>query len=252
MIRKKCKGFYLGTYFKICYAVWIVVCVIWTIAIFATHNAILLGDILVLVALIIAPYLYFLCVFKLPVDFEIWCKENGKNINDFVAFAKKYVAWLCAPFVLVLVFFMAKAGDFGGFFVVLPALLWLYVVLLKKMLCFCVDRFLRGRFRVRFSAVILSLLCICSICEVAFMIRELKVVAQKLCSIEYDFKIADCIQSYQALARIELYCMMIVCAIIFSVLWIKRGEFALKGVNLLYIWFGGTQCAFLAILAVFY
>ena len=225
------------------------VCVIWTIITFATYRAVLLGDILGLLALIIAPYLYFLCIFKLPVDFEIYCKENGKNINDFVAFAKKYVAWLCAPFALVLVLFV---GDFFGFFVVLPAFLWLYVILLKKMLCFCVDRFLRTRFRVKFSAVILSLLYICSIFEVAFVIRELKIVAPELCSIEYDFRIADCIQSYQAFSRIELYCMMIVCAVIFSVLWIKRGEFALKGVNLLYIWFGGTQCAFLAILAVFY
>ena len=226
------------------------VCVIWAIITFATYRAVLLGDILALVALIIAPYLYFLCFFKLPVDFEIYCKENGKNINDFVAFAKKYVAWLCAPFALVLVLFVMEVGDM--FAVILPAFLWLYVILLKKMLCFCVDRFLRTRFRVKFSAVILSLLYICSICEVAFVIRELKIVAPKLCSIEYDFRIADCIQSYQILARIELYCMMIVCAIIFSVLWIKRGEFALKGVNLLYIWFGGTECAFLAILAVFY
>ena len=219
---------------------------------FATHSAILLGDILGLVALIIAPYLYFLCVFKLPVDFEIWCKENGKNINDFVAFAKKYVAWLCAPFALVLVLFVMEVGDM--FAVILPAFLWLYVILFKKMLCFCVDRIFkkRGESKLKFSAVILSLLYICSICEVAFVLRELKIVAPKLCSIEYDFKIVDCIQSYQALARIELYCMMIVCAIIFSVLWIKRGEFALKGVNLLYIWFGGTECAFLAILAVFY
>ena len=78
----------MGTYFKICYAVWIAVCVLMAILAFATHSAILLGDILGLVALIIAPYLYFLCVFKLPVDFEIYCKENGKNINDFVALQK--------------------------------------------------------------------------------------------------------------------------------------------------------------------
>ena len=233
---------------------WIAVCVLMAIFAFATQNAILLGDILGLVVLVIAPYLCFLCFFKMPVDFEIYCKENGKNINDFVAFAKKYVAWLCAPFALVLVFFMAEVRDFAIFIAIIFPFLWLYVILLKKMLCFCVDRIFkkRGESRVKFSAVILSLLYICSICEVAFVIRELKIVAPTLCSIEYDFRIADCIESYQAFSRIELYCMMIVCAVIFSVLWIKRGEFALKGVNLLYIWFGGTQCAFLAILAVFY
>ena len=69
-----------------------------------TIKADFFGSLSYALALAIMPYLYFLCIFKIPVDFEIWCSENNHSVNDFILFFKRYALYLLTPIMILVLF----------------------------------------------------------------------------------------------------------------------------------------------------
>ncbi|ARJ56612.1 hypothetical protein CCUN_1008 [Campylobacter cuniculorum DSM 23162 = LMG 24588] len=93
-------------------------------------------------ALAIMPYLYFLCIFKIPVDFEIWCNENNSHINDFKLFFKRYVLYLLIPIIAFVLFVIFPEWYQYCYLLSLP-FIWLYLVGIKKILMFYIEKLWR-------------------------------------------------------------------------------------------------------------
>ena len=90
----------MGTYWKIVYAVWLGFCLlVFLISYFAAHNSTFLGSFFLAFLLAIMPYLYFLCLFKIPVDFLCYCDKVKRDINDFALFFKQYKWYFTIPII---------------------------------------------------------------------------------------------------------------------------------------------------------
>lgn len=130
----------MGAFFKICYAVWIGILTIMLIVMRqVSHNPqSFFKDFCGFLALVIAPYLYFLFIFKIPVDFALWCTENRHNPNNFRRFFRHNLAWfVCSvalPVPLMILFEIEIA------LLVCVPFAWLYVILLKQMLCLAIRK----------------------------------------------------------------------------------------------------------------
>ncbi|WP_394964559.1 hypothetical protein [uncultured Helicobacter sp.] len=97
--------------------------------------------------LAITPYLCFLCIFKIPVDFEIYCNKNNQNINDFKLFFKKYALHFLIPIMALMIFIVFNNSIISSvllcglpFFVVVCCLdKKIYYVLYSKILEIIMD-----------------------------------------------------------------------------------------------------------------
>ncbi len=97
------------------------------------------GSLFFTLVLAVMPYLYFLCIFKIPVDFEIWCNKNNSHINDFKLFFKKYVLYLLIPIMAFALFVIF--GDMVSILLLLSLpFLWLYIVGIKKFFMFYIAK----------------------------------------------------------------------------------------------------------------
>lgn len=130
----------MGVFFKICYAVWIGILAITLIAMRqASHNPqSFFKDFCGFLILVIVPYLYFLLIFKIPVDFALWCADNRHNPNDFRRFFRRNIAWFACSVALpmpLMIFFGIEIA-----LLVCAPFAWLYVILLKQMLCLAIEK----------------------------------------------------------------------------------------------------------------
>ena len=83
----------VGTFFRILYAGWLGFCVlVFILSLSMAHQVSFFGSLFMTFLLAITPYYYLLCIFKIPIDFEVWCIHHNHNMNDFILFFKKY--WL--------------------------------------------------------------------------------------------------------------------------------------------------------------
>ncbi len=90
----------VGTFFRILYAGWLGFCVlVFILSLSMAYQVSFFGSIFMAFLLAITPYCYFLCIFKIPIDFEVWCIHHNQNMNDFILFFKKY--WLYYIFPLL-------------------------------------------------------------------------------------------------------------------------------------------------------
>ena len=134
----------MGTYFKILYIGWLGFCLlVFIMYLGMAYQPNFFEGLFGSIVLAIMPYLCFLCIFKIPVDFAVWCDKNNHNINDFIVFFKKYVLYFLIPIIAFMVFIVFNNSALSaGFFCGLP-FLWLYVVWIKKFIVFYVAKFWR-------------------------------------------------------------------------------------------------------------
>ena len=93
--------------------------------------------------LAITPYLCFLCIFKIPVDFEIYCNKNNQNINDFKLFFKKYALHFLIPIMALMIFIVFNNSIISSVLLCGLPFLWLYAVWIKKFIMFYIAKFWR-------------------------------------------------------------------------------------------------------------
>lgn len=130
----------MGAFFKICYAVWIGILVIALVVMrTVSHNPqSFFKDFCGFLILVIAPYLYFLLIFKIPVDFTLWCADNHHNPNDFRRFFRRNIVWFAYSVALpvpLIIFFGIEIVV-----LVYAPFAWLYMILLKQMLCLAIEK----------------------------------------------------------------------------------------------------------------
>ena len=80
--------------------------------------------------------------FALAVDFEIWCNENNSHINDFKLFFKRYVLYLLIPIIAFVLFVIFPEWYQYCYLLSLP-FIWLYLVGIKKILMFYIEKLWR-------------------------------------------------------------------------------------------------------------
>lgn len=132
----------VGTFFKILYMGWLGFCVlVFILSLSMAYQPSFFGSIFMTFLLAITPYCYFLCIFKIPIDFEVWCIHHNHNMNDFILFFKKYWLYYIFPLLFFVSFLLLKI-DLSLLLFLLP-FIWLYIILFKKMICFIVDK-IRG------------------------------------------------------------------------------------------------------------
>ena len=130
----------MKTFFKILYIGWLGFCVLIFIMLLGmAYEPDFFGSLFFTLVLAVMPYLYFLCIFKIPVDFEIWCDENNAYINDFKLFFKRYVLYLLIPIVAFVLFVIFR--DMVSILLVLNLpFIWLYIVGIKKFFMFYIAK----------------------------------------------------------------------------------------------------------------
>lgn len=95
----------------------------------------------------------------------------------------------------------------------------------------------------KIDILFLILLCIGSLNAISFVLADLYINNKELC-IKYNFCNTTTIM--------PLGYFMIITFLIFSIFLIKKGDFYYRRINFLYLWFGVTQCVFLALLLILY
>lgn len=130
----------MGAFFKICYAVWIgILSIMFVVMRQVSHNPPnFFKDFCGFLALAIAPYLYFLLIFKIPVDFALWCADNRHNPNDFRLFFRRNIAWFACSVALPVPLMMLFGIEIA--LLVCAPFAWLYVILLKQMFCLAIEK----------------------------------------------------------------------------------------------------------------
>lgn len=133
----------MAAFFRIVYGIYLGFCVIGLIMgvsmSYDIHSVELLGLLFITFACAILPYFYFLFIFKIPVDFEIWCGKNTTNINSFKIFFKHYPLWIGLAIVVTLISPLLLVVDWLCVFFVFPHI-WLCLVFLKKALFAMIGR----------------------------------------------------------------------------------------------------------------
>ncbi|RDU61272.1 hypothetical protein CQA53_10400 [Helicobacter didelphidarum] len=134
----------MKTYFKILYIGWLGFCLlVFVMYLGMAYQPHFFEGLLGSIVLAITPYLYFLCIFKIPVDFEIYCNKNNQNINDFKFFFKKYALYFLIPIIALMVFIVFKNSVISSVLLCGLPFLWLYAVWIKKFIMFYIAKFWR-------------------------------------------------------------------------------------------------------------
>ncbi|WP_134044907.1 hypothetical protein [Helicobacter pullorum] len=134
----------MGTYFKILYIGWLGLCLlVFVMYLGMAYQPHFFEGLFGSITLAITPYLCFLCIFKIPVDFEIYCNKNNQNINDFTLFFKKYALYFCIPIIAFIVFIIFKNSILSAVLLCSLPFLWLYIVWVKKFIMFYIAKFWR-------------------------------------------------------------------------------------------------------------
>ncbi|EOX7402852.1 hypothetical protein ACPV6K_001851 [Campylobacter coli] len=134
----------MGTYFKILYIGWLGLCLlVFVMYLGMAYQPHFFEGLFGSITLAITPYLCFLCIFKIPVDFEIYCNKNNQNINDFTLFFKKYALYFCIPIIAFIVFIIFKDSILSAVLLCGLPFLWLYAVWVKKFIMFYIAKFWR-------------------------------------------------------------------------------------------------------------
>ncbi|EAI0449372.1 hypothetical protein BA184_08575 [Helicobacter pullorum] len=134
----------MGTYFKILYIGWLGLCLlVFVMYLGMAYQPHFFEGLFGSITLAITPYLCFLCIFKIPVDFEIYCNKNNQNINDFTLFFKKYALYFCIPIIAFIVFIIFKNSILSAVLLCGLPFLWLYAVWVKKFIMFYIAKFWR-------------------------------------------------------------------------------------------------------------
>ncbi|MDY4400400.1 hypothetical protein [Helicobacter bilis] len=132
----------MRTFFRILYAGWLGFCVlVFILSLSMAYQVSFFGSLFMTFLLAITPYCYFLCIFKIPIDFEVWCIHHNHNMNDFILFFKKYWLYYIFPLLFLVSVLLLKI-DLSLLLFLLP-FIWLYIILFKKTICFIVDK-IRG------------------------------------------------------------------------------------------------------------
>lgn len=125
----------MRVFFYCCYAVYLFFCLFAFVLHLGTAHEAELNIVLFLLFTFLAlqPYLYYLFIFKIPVDFAIYCDKNHLNINDFITFFKQNYKYYFLSIILAIIsiYFM----DITSLILLLP-FVWLYILIFKKMLLF--------------------------------------------------------------------------------------------------------------------
>lgn len=131
-------------YFKILYIGWLGLCLlVFVMYLGMAYQPHFFEGLFGSITLAITPYLCFLCIFKIPVDFEIYCNKNNQNINDFTLFFKKYALYFCIPIIAFIVFIIFKNSILSAVLLCGLPFLWLYAVWVKKFIMFYIAKFWR-------------------------------------------------------------------------------------------------------------
>lgn len=134
----------MRTYFKILYIGWLGLCLlVFVMYLGMAYQPHFFEGLFGSITLAITPYLCFLCIFKIPVDFEIYCNKNNQNINDFTLFFKKYALYFCIPIIAFIVFIIFKNSILSAVLLCGLPFLWLYAVWVKKFIMFYIAKFWR-------------------------------------------------------------------------------------------------------------
>ncbi|BDB64018.1 hypothetical protein T36_0465 [Helicobacter cinaedi] len=130
-------------FFKILYIGWLGICIlIFIMQLGMAYQADFFGSLFFALALAVMPYLYFLCIFKIPVDFEVWCNANNSHINDFKLFFKRYALYLLIPIMTFVLFVIFR--DMVSILLLLSLpFMWLYLVGIKKIFMFYIAKLWR-------------------------------------------------------------------------------------------------------------
>ncbi|TQR53163.1 hypothetical protein DMC01_11875 [Campylobacter troglodytis] len=102
--------------------------------------------------------------------------------------------------------------------------------------------------------ILFILLCVSFFGVLCFVIVDFYHIIPTLCDIQIAIikeRQMKCLLNKSKEIKAILYCIMICALFLFSLFWIKRENFICKKVNLLYLWFGGTQCICLVLLKLF-
>lgn len=104
------------------------------------------------------------------------------------------------------------------------------------------------------NLTLLILLCVGYFGMICFVIMDIYHITPAICEVKIatEEEQMKCLLNKSNATKGVLYCIMIFVLFVFSLFWIKRENFVCKKVNLLYLWFGGTQCVCLALLKLFY
>lgn len=130
-------------FFKILYAVWLGFCIlVFIMSLGMSYKADFFGSLFDALALAVMPYLYFLCIFKIPVDFEVWCIENNHSVNDFILFFKRYALYLLTP-IMALVLSVIFDDKVSILLLLSLPFIWLYLIAIKKILVFYITKLWR-------------------------------------------------------------------------------------------------------------
>ncbi|KPH55899.1 hypothetical protein [Helicobacter pullorum] len=128
----------METYWKIVYGVWLGFCLLYFVMYLGVaHQPHFFEGLFGSIALAIMPYLCFLCIFKIPVDFAVWCDKNNHNVNDFKLFFKKYALYFLIPIIAFMIFVVFKNSVLSAVLLCGLPFLWLYVVWIKKLVFYC-------------------------------------------------------------------------------------------------------------------
>ena len=134
----------MKTYFKILYIGWLGFCLLaFVMYLGMAYQPHFFEGFFGSIVLAITPYLCFLCIFKIPVDFEIYCNKNNQNINDFKLFFKKYALYFLIPIIALMVFIVFKYSVISSVLLCGLPFLWLYAVWIKKFIMFYIAKFWR-------------------------------------------------------------------------------------------------------------
>lgn len=131
-------------YFKILYIGWLGFCLlVFVMYLGVAYQPHFFWGLFGSIVLAITPYLCFLCIFKIPVDFEIYCNKNNQNINDFKLFFKKYALHFLIPIMALMIFIVFNNSIISSVLLCGLPFLWLYAVWIKKFIMFYIAKFWR-------------------------------------------------------------------------------------------------------------
>lgn len=134
----------MKTYFKILYIGWLGFCLlVFVMYLGVAYQPHFFWGLFGSIVLAITPYLCFLCIFKIPVDFEIYCNKNNQNINDFKLFFKKYALHFLIPIMAFMIFIVFNNSIISSVLLCGLPFLWLYAVWIKKFIMFYIAKFWR-------------------------------------------------------------------------------------------------------------
>lgn len=134
----------MKTYFKILYIGWLGFCLlVFVMYLGMAYQPHFFEGLFGSIVLAITPYLCFLCIFKIPVDFEIYCNKNNQNINEFKLFFKKYALYFLIPIIALMVFIVFNNSVISSVLLCGLPFLWLYAVWIKKFIMFYIAKFWR-------------------------------------------------------------------------------------------------------------